>query len=126
LEQHKIKATGSDGQSSNIETASASYVAHVLPEEFRSELSDGNQHVDLKAHESFEVVEVEVVSKKAQKKQYFCVYCNFLSKTKTALTKHMETIHPDRPAKPNVFECTDCGKTFRARTNLRKHLLVHK
>jgi hypothetical protein len=75
------------------------------------------------------LVDREETSKtKSQKKvkEFFCVYCEFISLDKNSLAQHMETAHYDKPTKPEIFECTTCGKTFPARTNLRKHLLVHK
>jgi len=59
-------------------------------------------------------------------KEFFCVYCNYISPDKNSLAQHMETAHYDKPSKPEIYECSTCGKTFPARTNLRKHLLVHK
>lgn len=73
-----------------------------------------------------EEINIKEVKKQAPKKEFFCVYCQFISNNKPTLAEHMESAHFDKPANPTIFECTTCGKVFPARTNLRKHLLIHK
>jgi hypothetical protein len=60
-----------------------------------------------------------------QFKDYRCLYCAFYTKKKKVLEVHMEEIHPDKPAIPDEFECTTCGKLFNKRSNLIKHLQIH-
>ena len=75
----------------------------------------------MKGEEIEEQVKIDVKTK-----EYFCVYCSFISFNKNLLSQHVTCQHGDKPIKPLIFECNTCGKTFPARTNLRKHLLVHK
>lgn len=104
-------------------------VKHILPEKIRRQSQ--NEELQIPGQDPLaEFVHPPAVpttsSVLMSRKEYFCVYCNFTASKKTLLAQHMELEHAGKPRVPNVFECTHCGKVFSGRTNLRKHLLVHK
>jgi len=66
------------------------------------------------------------VAKKGIKKTFHCIYCAFCGNTKKELNDHEQLNHSDQPCNPSVFECSTCGKTFKSRPNLIKHLVVHR
>lgn len=103
---------------------------HILPEKIRRQ----SQNEELEIPEEPALAEMKppesvvtaTSSTNSKKKEYFCLYCSFTGKKKVSLAEHMESEHQGKPKVPSMFECTYCGKIFQARTNLRKHLLIHK
>lgn len=102
---------------------------HILPEKIRRQSQ--NDEMETKQEPIVEMKPPEAIpsatpSTSATGKEYFCLYCDFTAKKKTTLSEHMKITHEGKPSIPSMYECTYCGKIFRARTNLRKHLLIHK
>lgn len=73
-----------------------------------------------------EIKQVNLNAPEKTQMEFFCVYCHATFDHRMAIAQHMEIDHSDKPPNPNIFECNTCGKIFPARTNLRKHLMVHK
>ena len=61
-----------------------------------------------------------------QRKNFFCLYCDYTTPSKILLNSHHKEQHPGRNMNPEKFECCTCGKIFPNRASLRKHLLIHK
>lgn len=52
-----------------------------------------------------------------------CDQCNYVSKQKNNLTRHVQNVH----LKLSPFACTQCDAEFKQRSNLKQHMLsVHK
>lgn len=52
---------------------------------------------------------------------FFCHLCNFSSKLKTNLQKHMKNLHDANDAKPR-FNCTKCGRSYKYKSGLTEHI----
>ncbi|CAL8070277.1 unnamed protein product [Orchesella dallaii] len=132
LAEHKFESHQNKMGSNNatVTLSSDQNSVHILPEKIRRQSRDDQLEMDIPTQDPLADIPNEVVpaatTSTSTKKEYFCVYCSFTSKKKSLLADHMETEHAGKPRTPNMFECTYCGKIFQARTNLRKHLLIHK
>ena len=57
-----------------------------------------------------------------------CLICKTTFAFKSGLWKHRKRKHPDtyEPLTPGLFPCKTCGKQFKLKFNLSKHMIMHK